>query len=298
MGLVMLQVLDLVLIVSVFSCSLVIQGSAEHSLTPSLSAVPPVGEGTPGYVSNISIAPAPVSQPNGTDLQPPSVTPPFISAPVPQPTNGLLPPSIWPAPSSPLNHFGPPPESIQDSVPSVPPVASHSEPPPLTVQAPAPIRSPTSSSPPTEQTHPTMPGPMPPNSHQTRAPTSNAPLFATPPGSSVPSPRGMRESPPPSHSALPENPPPSHSNLPENSPPSHSALPEEPPSLPPDVSTHPTLPGNSPPIRPIVNEPLSSPPEQNFSPILAPPPSISKKTAPMPVAAPANKTAHQYAPLL
>lgn len=38
------------------------------------------------------------------------------------------------------------------------------------------------------------------------------------------------------------------------------------------------------------------PADQNASPILAPPPSISNKPADMPVAAPANKTAYPYAP--
>ncbi|KAI3447134.1 hypothetical protein Pfo_003799 [Paulownia fortunei] len=285
MGVVMLQVLSLVLKVCAFACSLVIQGSAGHSLSPSLSAfsaVPPVGEGTPGHVSNvnvfISIAPTPVPQPNG--LQPPLIMPPFKSAPVPQTTKGL-PPSTWLSPSAaPPNLFVPPPASIQESVPSMPPITpsgkpQHSEHSPFIVQAPAPVASPSSSSPPNKQTHPTVPESAPPNSHQTKAPIHNAPLSAIAPVSDVPAPGGTPESPPLSHSVLPV----------------------EPPSLPPDVSTRPALPGNPPPVKPILHEPPSSPPEQNASPMSAPPPSISKNAAAMPVAAPANETAYHYAPV-
>ncbi|KAK4432900.1 Receptor-like serine/threonine-protein kinase ALE2 [Sesamum alatum] len=264
----LLQVLGLLLNV----CSLVVQGSA----------APPIGVGVPGHMSNsvvfIGAAPTPVPQPNG--LQPPIVMPPFMSAPVPQTQNGL-PFSTSPSPlTSPSNIFVPLPAPSQNSAPSrplVPPpeTPQHSDRPPFTAQAPASVTSPSSSSPPNEQRHPRMPDLMPPKSHQTKAPVNSPPQSGIAPAPNLHAPVGMPESPPPSHSVLPN----------------------QPPSLPPDGSAHPALPGNFPPVTPVLNEPPASPPELNASPVLARPPSISKKTAATPVAAPANKTAHHYAPV-
>ncbi|KAL0315768.1 UNVERIFIED_CONTAM: Receptor-like serine/threonine-protein kinase ALE2 [Sesamum radiatum] len=324
----MLQVLGLVLNVCVFAWSLVVQGSAEyelsrlfckigallkfrvrviHRLIPSsvsVSAVSPTGVGIPGHMSKfdvfITAAPTPVPQPNG--LQPPIVMVPFTSAPAPQTPNDL-PSFTSPSPStSPPNLFVPLPAPIQKSVPSRPPIPSpelpqHSDHPPFTAQAPASLASPSSSSPSNKQMHPRMPELMPPESHQTKAPVNSPPQSEIAPAPNLHAPMGKPESPPPSHSVLPD----------------------QPPSLPPDGSVRPTVPGNFPPVTPIVNEPPASPPEMyriyyanvsdrsmvscclvvelNASPVLARPPSISKKTAATPVAAPANKTAHHSAPV-
>ncbi|KAK6151946.1 hypothetical protein DH2020_014581 [Rehmannia glutinosa] len=228
-----LQVLSLVLNVCAFASSFVIQGSS----------VTPIGEGTLVNVSNpnvlISIAPTPVTQPNGTGLQPPIIMPPFESAPAPQTTIGL-PFSPLPNPSTaPTNLFVPP---IQGFVPTMPPTPSlgrlstqnilHLQ---YKRQYAAPVTSPSSSSPPTEQTHPAVPESAPPNSNQAKAPISNAPIA---PALNVPAPSRMPESPSPSHSVFPD----------------------EPPSFPPDVSARPTRPRNPPRLTPTVNEPPSSPP--------------------------------------
>ncbi|KAK4391797.1 Receptor-like serine/threonine-protein kinase ALE2, partial [Sesamum angolense] len=255
------------------------------SLSPALSsvsAVSPSGVGIPGHMSKfdvfITAAPTPVPQPNG--LQPPIVMVPFASAPAP-PTPNDLPSFTSPSPStSPPNLFVPLPAPIQKSAPSRPPIPSpespqHSDHPPFTAQAPASLASPSSSSPSNKQTHPRMPELMPPESHQTKAPVNSPPQSEIAPAPNLHSPMGKPESPPPSHSVLPD----------------------QPPSLPPDGSVRPTLPGNFPPVTPILNEPPASPPELNASPVLARPPSISKKTAATQVAAPANKTAHHSAPV-
>ncbi|KAL0337285.1 UNVERIFIED_CONTAM: Receptor-like serine/threonine-protein kinase ALE2 [Sesamum calycinum] len=306
MEVMMLQVLGLVLNVCVFAWSLVVQGSAvlliyqnmnfldssaksepysSFVLSPALysvSAVSPTGVGIPGHMSKfdvfITAAPTPVPQPNG--LQPPIVMVPFTSAPAPQTPNDL-PSFTSPSPStSPPNLFVPLTAPIQKSAPSRPPIPSpespqHSDHPPFTAQAPASLASPSSSSPSNKQTHPRMPELMPPESHQTKAPVNSPPQSEIAPAPNLHAPMGKPESPPPSHSVLPD----------------------QPPSLPPDGSVRPTLPGNFPPVTPIVNEPPASPPELNASPVLARPPSISKKTAATPVAAPANKTAHHSAPV-
>ncbi|XP_020549608.1 receptor-like serine/threonine-protein kinase ALE2 isoform X1 [Sesamum indicum] len=272
MEVMMLQVLGLVLNVCAVVCSLLVQGSA----------VPPTGVGIPGHMYNfdvfITAAPTPVPQPNG--LQPPIVMAPFTSAPVPQTPNDL-PSSTSPSPlTSPPNLSVPLPTPTQNSAPSRPPIPSpegpqHSDHPPFTAQAPASLTSPSSSSSSSKQTHPRMPELMPPKSHQTKAPVNSPPQSEIAPAPNLHAPMGKPESPPPSHSVLAD----------------------QPPSLPPDGSTRPALPGNFPPVTPILNEPPASPPERNASPVLARPPSISKKTAATPVAAPANKTAHHSAPV-
>ncbi|KAL8498126.1 hypothetical protein ACS0TY_021453 [Phlomoides rotata] len=290
-----LQVLCMVLKLCVFASLLVIQGSS-------------VPEGIPGDAPNTNVfssnAPAPVTLPIGTG---PSTMPPFRSAPAPQMTKGPLSPT-GPTPStSPPSLFSPPPAIIPDPVPFMPPVPSpgkpqHSEHPPSTVQTPAPVISPSSSPPPDEQTRAPDPVSMPPPiSHKSKAPINSAPLSPIAPVSNVPAPRGIPESPPPSYSVLPNeppSPPPDVSPrpaLPGNSPPL-KPIAIEPSSSPPDVSPHPALPGNSTPAKPIAVEPPSSPPVQNASPLLAPPPSISR-TAFIPVAAPTNRTIHHYAPV-
>lgn len=295
----MLQDLGLLLQVWAFACLLVIQGSS----------VPSVEEGKPGYVSyaNVGEAPTPVLQPIGTFVQPPFAVPSSKSAPVPQTSKGL-PSSISPSPSTSTPHpfvpppattldpapltppippstptpnpFVPPPASTPDPAPLTPPIPplpspQHPEHPSFTVQAPAPVISPSSSSPPDKQTHPAVPKSTPPTSHKSVAPINNGPPSEIAPVPSVPAPTGMPESPPSSHSVLPN----------------------EPPSLPPDVSTHPAVPGNSPSIKPVLPEPPSSPPVQNASPFVAPPPSISKKTAAKPVIAPTERITPNHAPV-
>ncbi|KAL0426893.1 UNVERIFIED_CONTAM: Receptor-like serine/threonine-protein kinase ALE2 [Sesamum latifolium] len=272
MEVMMLQVLGLVLNVCAVACTLVVQGSA----------VPPTGVGIPGHMSNsdvfVAAAPTPVPQPIG--LQPPIVMAPFTSAPVPQTPNDL-PSSTSPSPStSPPNLFVPLPAPTQNSAPSSPSVPSpetpqHSDHPPFTAQAPASLTSPPSSSPSNKQKHPRMPELMAPTSHQTKAPVNSPSQSEIAPAPNLHAPIGKLESPPPSHSVLPD----------------------QPPSLPPDGSARPALPGNFPPVTPILNKPPASPPELNASPVLARPPSISKKRAATPVAAPANKTAHHSAPV-
>ncbi|KAI3443635.1 hypothetical protein Pfo_000300 [Paulownia fortunei] len=172
MGMVMLQVLGLVLKVCAFACSFVIQESA----------------GLPSLVSNanmfISIAPTPIPQPKGLASSPwpsiPSVPPPYLFVP---------------------------PQSVEDTVPAMPPIPPGkphlSEHPPSKLEAPAPIILP-----PNKQTvHPSAPGSVPRNSQQTKGHDNNAPVSPISPVSNVASPRIMPESPPPSHSVLPEEPP-------------------------------------------------------------------------------------------
>ncbi|KAG8367233.1 hypothetical protein BUALT_Bualt16G0051300 [Buddleja alternifolia] len=260
-----------------------IGGGDNISLSPSPSAFSAVQVNANAF---ISIAPAPVPQPNGTGVLPPLVQPPVKSAQAPETANSLpSSPRTSPPSTSPSDLFVPPPTSSQDSFPPMPPIPSSDKPqqpahPPFTVQAPdfqyaAPVTSPSRNSSPNKQ-NPSVPDSMPPTSHQTKAPISNDSISPIAPVANAPPPREMPESPPPTSSVLPE----------------------EPPSLPPDMSKRPTSPESLPPVKPVFPEdPLSSPPEQNASHLLAPPPSITHKTAVTPVAAPENKTAHHYAPL-
>ncbi|KAL2501313.1 receptor-like serine/threonine-protein kinase ALE2 [Forsythia ovata] len=302
MGVVMLQFLGLVLKIFAFACSLVIQGSAEHSLSPSLSAfsaIPPVAEGMHGPVlkGNVSssVAPTPASQPIGTRSHPPLAMPPHKSAQLPQTRKGPV-SSPLPSPTSvPLPHLSvPPPTSIQDSVPVKPPIPppgnpQHLERPPFMPQAPASMSSPSRSSPPNQHTtHPLVPGSMPPTSPEAKSPESNTTLSPIPPVTNVPAPRRMPQSRPPSHPVFPEEPPslqpvtnvPAPRRMPQSPPPSRPVFPEEPPSIPPvtNVPAPRRMPQSPPPSRPVFpEEPPSLPPV----PVASSPPEFPVSSPPL-----------------
>ncbi|XP_073289800.1 receptor-like serine/threonine-protein kinase ALE2 [Primulina huaijiensis] len=212
MGVMLLQVLGLLLKVCAFTCFMVIHALAGF----------PNGEGMPGllYDENVLISVAPVADPPsyGTGFQPPLITPPRSSGPVPQSTKGLIfSPRPSPLSTPPPNIVVPPTTSIQHPVPVMPPVPppeqpSHTEhvPPPSVLDAPVPSVPPSSSS-------SLEPRSAPPNSHPTTAPENNAPHSPIAPVSNASAPMSNLGSPPPSRYFLPE----------------------EPPSLPPEQNTSP-----------------------------------------------------------
>ncbi|XP_073043984.1 receptor-like serine/threonine-protein kinase ALE2 isoform X2 [Primulina eburnea] len=276
MGVMLLQVLGLVLKVCAFTCFMVI-----HALVGL-----PNGEGMPGllYDENVIISVAPVTDPPsyGTGFQPPIITPPRSSGPVPQSTKGLIfSPRPSPLSKPPPNILVPPTTSIQHPVPVMPPVPppeepSHTEhvPAPSLLDAPVPSVPPSSSS-------SSEPRSAPPNSRPTTAPENNAPHSPIAPVSNASAPMSNLGSPPPSRYFLPE----------------------EPPSLPPDMSSPSSSPGNFPPADPILSEePPSSPPAPSASNLpghsnSAPPHPYSELApAPYPLKKPRHSRDYKTAP--
>ncbi|XP_069142966.1 receptor-like serine/threonine-protein kinase ALE2 isoform X8 [Solanum lycopersicum] len=298
MGGVKLQLVCLLLQLCAFAFSM---GSAGVRLSPSpsaSSAVHPVEEGIPFFVSHgnasTSNAPAPALELNASP--PANVFPPMMSPTIPKPIEVLTPslqpsaPIILPPPSSApptINSAppqiaslpGPPPPIVwSDPAPVLPPSAPkrdhrHTEQPVVVPEAPAPVSSPGRNSTEDAPTKtPPLPGSMPPS--ESRSP--EGPLSSIAPVLNAPSPRGM----------------------PRNSLPTLPRNPEISPSIPPATFAPPPrkLPNNSPPSHPRhpLKPPSISPVKHNISPVSIPWPSINRKRASAPTVAPTKGMNHQH----
>ncbi|XP_069142962.1 receptor-like serine/threonine-protein kinase ALE2 isoform X5 [Solanum lycopersicum] len=299
MGGVKLQLVCLLLQLCAFAFSM---GSAGVRLSPSpsaSSAVHPVEEGIPFFVSHgnasTSNAPAPALELNVAS-PPANVFPPMMSPTIPKPIEVLTPslqpsaPIILPPPSSApptINSAppqiaslpGPPPPIVwSDPAPVLPPSAPkrdhrHTEQPVVVPEAPAPVSSPGRNSTEDAPTKtPPLPGSMPPS--ESRSP--EGPLSSIAPVLNAPSPRGM----------------------PRNSLPTLPRNPEISPSIPPATFAPPPrkLPNNSPPSHPRhpLKPPSISPVKHNISPVSIPWPSINRKRASAPTVAPTKGMNHQH----
>ncbi|XP_069142961.1 receptor-like serine/threonine-protein kinase ALE2 isoform X4 [Solanum lycopersicum] len=328
MGGVKLQLVCLLLQLCAFAFSM---GSAGVRLSPSpsaSSAVHPVEEGIPFFVSHgnasTSNAPAPALELNASP--PANVFPPMMSPTIPKPIEVLTPslqpsaPIILPPPSSApptINSAppqiaslpGPPPPIVwSDPAPVLPPSAPkrdhrHTEQPVVVPEAPAPVSSPGRNSTEDAPTKtPPLPGSMPPS--ESRSP--EGPLSSIAPVLNAPSPRGMPRN---SLPTLPRNPEispsippvlnaPSPRGKPQNPLPTHPIIPEVSPSMPPATFAPPPrkLPNNSPPSHPRhpLKPPSISPVKHNISPVSIPWPSINRKRASAPTVAPTKGMNHQH----
>ncbi|XP_069142960.1 receptor-like serine/threonine-protein kinase ALE2 isoform X3 [Solanum lycopersicum] len=329
MGGVKLQLVCLLLQLCAFAFSM---GSAGVRLSPSpsaSSAVHPVEEGIPFFVSHgnasTSNAPAPALELNVAS-PPANVFPPMMSPTIPKPIEVLTPslqpsaPIILPPPSSApptINSAppqiaslpGPPPPIVwSDPAPVLPPSAPkrdhrHTEQPVVVPEAPAPVSSPGRNSTEDAPTKtPPLPGSMPPS--ESRSP--EGPLSSIAPVLNAPSPRGMPRN---SLPTLPRNPEispsippvlnaPSPRGKPQNPLPTHPIIPEVSPSMPPATFAPPPrkLPNNSPPSHPRhpLKPPSISPVKHNISPVSIPWPSINRKRASAPTVAPTKGMNHQH----
>ncbi|KAL3363331.1 hypothetical protein AABB24_012560 [Solanum stoloniferum] len=310
MGGVKLQLVCLVLELCAFAFS---KGSAGVSLSPSpsaSSAVPPVEEGIPSFVSHgnasTSNAPAPAFELNVTS-PPANVFPPLMSPPVPPPRE-VLTPSLQP--SAPI--ILPPPSSAPPAINSAPPqiVSLPSPPPPIVWNDPAPVLPP--SAPKREHRHTEQPVVVPeapaPVSSPGRKSTEDAPTKAPPlPGSMPPSESKSPESPLPSIAPVLNAPAPR--GKPRNSLPTLPRNPEISPSIPPVLNapsprgkpqnplpTHPIIPEVSPSIPPVLNAP--SPREKPQNPLPARPtnPKVSPSIPPATVAPPPRRLPNNSPP--
>ncbi|KAH0744965.1 hypothetical protein KY290_032958 [Solanum tuberosum] len=310
MGGVKLQLVCLVLELCAFAFS---KGSAGVSLSPSpsaSSAVPPVEEGIPSFVSHgnasTSNAPAPAFELNVTS-PPANVFPPLMSPPVPPPRE-VLTPSLQP--SAPI--ILPPPSSAPPAINSAPPqiVSLPSPPPPIVWNDPAPVLPP--SAPKREHRHTEQPVVVPeapaPVSSPGRKSTEDAPTKAPPlPGSMPPSESKSPEGPLPSIAPVLNAPAPR--GKPRNSLPTLPRNPEISPSIPPVLNapsprgkpqnplpTHPIIPEVSPSIPPVLNAP--SPREKPQNPLPARPtnPKVSPSIPPATVAPPPRRLPNNSPP--
>nr|XP_016490734.1 PREDICTED: receptor-like serine/threonine-protein kinase ALE2 isoform X6 [Nicotiana tabacum] len=313
MGGVRLQLLCLVLKVCVFS--LVLQGSAGFSLSPSPSAsssIPPIEEGIPSSVSHgkafRSNAPAPAFELNGTSSPPANVLPPLTSNPVPQPKEALTPslqpsaPTLLPPPSSAppaissapppaasLPALPPPPIKWNGPAPVLPPSApkrerQHAEQPVSVPEAPAPVSSPGRNSPEDAPTKaPPLPGSKPPS--ESRAPES--PLSSIAPVVNMPAPRGKPHN---SLPTIPRNPEVSPSIPPVLNAPAPRGNPENP------LPTHPIIPEVSPSVPPVLNAPSPRGKPQKPLPVRPNNPEVSPSIPPAIVAPPPRKLPNNSPP--
>ncbi|XP_006346571.1 receptor-like serine/threonine-protein kinase ALE2 isoform X2 [Solanum tuberosum] len=310
MGGVKLQLVCLVLELCAFAFS---KGSAGVSLSPSpsaSSAVPPVEEGIPSFVSHgnasTSNAPAPAFELNVTS-PPANVFPPLMSPPVPPPRE-VLTPSLQP--SAPI--ILPPPSSAPPAINSAPPqiVSLPSPPPPIVWNDPAPVLPP--SAPKREHRHTEQPVVVPeapaPVSSPGRKSTEDAPTKAPPlPGTMPPSESKSPEGPLPSIAPVLNAPAPR--GKPRNSLPTLPRNPEISPSIPPVLNapsprgkpqnplpTHPIIPEVSPSIPPVLNAP--SPREKPQNPLPARPtnPKVSPSIPPATVAPPPRRLPNNSPP--
>ncbi|KAL3332331.1 hypothetical protein AABB24_032758 [Solanum stoloniferum] len=310
MGGVKLQLICLVLELCAFAFS---KGSARVSLSPSpsaSSAVPPVEEGIPSFVSHgnasTSNAPAPAFELNVAS-PPANVFPPLISPHVP-PLREVLTPSLQP--SAPI--ILPPPSSAPPAINSAPPqIASlPAPPPPIVWNDPTPVLPP--SAPKREHRHTEQPVVVPedpaPVSSPGRKSTEDAPTKAPPlPGSMPPSESKSPEGPLSSIAPVLNAPPPR--GKPRNSLPTLPRNPEISPSIPPVLNapsprgkpqnhlpTHPIIPEISPSIPPVLNAP--SPREKPQNPLPARPtnPKVSPSIPPATIAPPPRKLPNNSPP--
>uniref|UniRef100_A0A0V0IYP4 Putative receptor-like serine/threonine-protein kinase ALE2-like n=1 Tax=Solanum chacoense TaxID=4108 RepID=A0A0V0IYP4_SOLCH len=310
MGGVKLQLVCLVLELCAFAFS---KGSAGVSLLPSpsaSSAVPPVEEGIPSFVSHgnasTSNAHAPGFELNASP--PANVFPPLTSPPVPPPREVL---TLSLQPSAPI--ILPPPSSAPPAINSAPPqiVSLPSPPPPPIVwNDPAPVLPP--SAPKREHRHTEQPVVVPeapaPVSSPGRKSTEDAPTKAPPlPGSMPPSESKSPEGPLPSIAPVLNAPAPR--GKPRNSLPTFPRNPEISPSIPPVLNapsprgkpqnplpTHPIIPEVSPSIPPVLNAP--SPREKPQNPLPARPtnPKVSPSIPPATVAPPPRRLPNNSPP--
>uniref|UniRef100_A0A0V0IY73 Putative ovule protein n=1 Tax=Solanum chacoense TaxID=4108 RepID=A0A0V0IY73_SOLCH len=330
MGGVKLQLVCLVLELCAFAFS---KGSAGVSLLPSpsaSSAVPPVEEGIPSFVSHgnasTSNAPAPGFELNVAS-PPANVFPPLTSPPVPPPREVLTlslqpsapiilpppssaPPAINSAPPQIVSLPSPPPPPIvwNDPAPVLPPSAPkrehrHTEQPVVVPEAPAPVSSPGRKSTEDAPTKaPPLPGSMPPS--ESKSPEGPLPSIA--PVLNAPAPRGKPRNSLPTFPRNPEISPsippvlnaPSPRGKPQNPLPTHPIIPEVSPSIPPATVAPPPrrLPNNSPPSHPRhpLKPPSVSPVKHDISPVSTPWPSINRKRAIAPTVAPTKGMNHQH----
>nr|XP_016490731.1 PREDICTED: receptor-like serine/threonine-protein kinase ALE2 isoform X3 [Nicotiana tabacum] len=308
MGGVRLQLLCLVLKVCVFS--LVLQGSAGFSLSPSPSAsssIPPIEEGIPSSVSHgkafRSNAPAPAFELNGTSSPPANVLPPLTSNPVPQPKEALT-PSLQPSAPTLL----PPPSSAPPAISSAPPPAASLPalpPPPIKWNGPAPVLPP--SAPKRERQHAEQPVSVPEAPAPVSSPGRNSPEDA--PTKAPPLPGSK----PPSESRAPESPlssiAPAPRGKPHNSLPTIPRNPEVSPSIPPVLNapaprgnpenplpTHPIIPEVSPSVPPVLNAPSPRGKPQKPLPVRPNNPEVSPSIPPAIVAPPPRKLPNNSPP--
>ncbi|TMX01278.1 hypothetical protein EJD97_024785 [Solanum chilense] len=310
MGGVKLQLVCLLLQLCAFAFSM---GSAGVRLSPSpsaSSAVHPVEEGIPFFVSHgnasTSNAPAPALELNvaspPANVFPPMMSPtipPLIevltpslqpSAPIILPPPSSAPPTINSAPPQIASLPGPPPPIVwSDPAPVLPPSApkrdhQHTEQPVVVPEAPAPVSSPGRNSTEDAPTKtPPLPGSVPPS--ESKSP--EGPLSSIAPVLNAPSPRGMPRN---SLPTLPRNPEISPSIPPVLNAPSPRGKPQNP------LPTHPIIPEVSPSMPPVLNAP--SPREKPQNPLPARPtnPKVSPSIPPATFAPPPRKLPNNSPP--
>ncbi|XP_048133261.1 receptor-like serine/threonine-protein kinase ALE2 isoform X2 [Rhodamnia argentea] len=344
MGVVMQVIIAQLVQVCIITFASAVQGSAGYNISPStdnFSAIPPIGAEPPAHQmkslkssapssldgstlrsplaappllssspspdqrSPVQNAPSPISQPNGSILQPPLASPPLSALPPPKTTE--LVPLLSPSnPSSFFPHLlAPPPMSTERGVLAPPPSKSPEKAPvhvtPAVSVAPAPTLTPRKHSPAQSPVdNASIPATSPPAGHQRNDSAGHSPV----PEASVPTPfpsppRKIGQSPPAEHPVMPHIAPPvppvpaaSPSNEgTQNSPSVHPHAPEESPSIEAGHHMSPAL----PPLKERDKMP-AAPPSNNAATDLSPakhPPKVHKAGTPAPSLLPPPSEGHR-----